>query len=282
MVTMNKYTTLLLLTCLALSMPACFVFTSKKQGDELRAEVEGLEERMSKMESELADERQHLTEMIDRAREEVDKLEETLNRATRVLARNNADFGAEMESVKSRIREIDGSLAEINHQVEMSTKSIEKTEKRLVDFALAAGLDIPVDQSTVPSKPEDHYQAIKDSHASGRYGEARSFAREFLKRYPKRTEADDVQLLVAKTYLAQKRWGKALGALRQFTDKYPKSELNPEVLYEMARAFYKLGDCTDARIIIDAITAKYKSGPFVDKAKLLGQEMNNNKSRCTS
>lgn len=266
----------------ALVTSSCFWVTTKEEGETLRKDVQHLADRIDQIESQLEGEQANLKEMIERARADMEKLDETLTRATRVLARNSADFGAEMESLKDKMREMDGALAEIRHEMEESGKRMDETNKKLRDYALAAGVDLPVDETTIPSKPEDHFQMIKQSFADERYGEVRSIAKIFLERYPDRKEADDVQLLIAKSYIEQKRWAKALGALRYFTDKYPKSELTPEVLYEMANAFFSLGDCTDARILVDAITTKHDKSPFAEKAKALSEQMKKYKSRCTS
>ncbi|MCP4675386.1 MAG: tetratricopeptide repeat protein [Deltaproteobacteria bacterium] len=261
---------------------SCFWVTTKEEGHVLRQDIQHVEDRITKMENELEQDRQHLTEMIERARTDVEKLEETLTRATRVLARNSADFGAEMETLKDKMRAVDGSLAEIRHDLEESAKKVAAADKKVNEFALAAGIDMPVDESKVPSKPDALIEMIKDSLAAGRYGEVRSLANHFLKRHPKHKGADDAQLYIARSYLRQKRWAKALGALRRFADKYPKSELTPEVLYEMASAFFALGDCTDARILIDAVTGRYKKSPFAEKARNLSEHIKKNKSRCTS
>jgi TolA-binding protein len=271
-----------LISLVGLLTSGCFLWTSRKDGDAMRAELQGLEERTVKLESELEADRARLTDMIERARGDMVELEETLTRATRVLARNSADFGAEVESVKDKLREVDGTLAEMGYEVEQMGKRVEGSERKVNDFALAAGLDLPVDDEKVPDGAQKHLAAIKDSLAAGRYGEARSLAKIFHDRYPKDEGADEVQLLIARSYLEQKRWAKALGALRRFTDRYPKSELTPEALYEMANAFYQLGDCTDARILVEAITSRHQKSPFADKARALMDTMNGKGARCTS
>lgn len=265
-----------------LACSGCFLWTTRDQGRALRADVNALEDQVTKLDSELEDDRQRLTEMIDRARAEMEELESTLIRATRVLARNSADFGAEMESAKDKLREIDGFMAEIRHEVEQLGHRVDDNGKRVNEFALAAGLDLPVDESKVPDNARAHFKVIRQSLSDGRYGEVRALAKIFHSRYPKDSNADDVQLLIAKSYLEQKRWAKALGALRRFTDLYPKSDLTAEVLYEMANAFFQLGDCTDARILVEAIAQRHGKSPFAGKAAELKQQMNKNKGRCTS
>lgn len=265
-----------------LSCTSCFLWTTKNDGETIKQDMQHLEDRLSQVESETGERQQRLEEMIDRARVEVESLEETLTKATRVLARNSADFGAEMESLKSDMRSFKGTLAEIDHALDEMSRKVEESDRKVNEFAIAAGLDIPVDESRVPDKEGSHLDEIKKSLAAGRYGECRSLAKVFLERYPKSGDADEVQLLIARSYVEQKRWAKALGALRRFTDRYPKSRHAPEVLYEMANAFFQLGDCTDARILVEAIRTRHKGSPFAAKAEKLQQTMLKQKHRCTS
>jgi TolA-binding protein len=272
----------LIVGLLLLFQPGCFWFTSKGEGEELQNEVVHLKDRISQMESETAEKQAYLTEMIDRARGEVDKLETTLTKATRILSRNSADFGADMEMIKNRLREVNGTLAEIRHDLEESKKQVALTNQKVQQFALSAGLDIPVDASTVPTDAAQHFKLIETSYGAGRYGETRSLSTLFLQRHPQDARAENAQLYIARSYMQQKRWAKALGPLRTFTEKYPKSKNTPEALYEMARAFYSLGDCTDARILIEALTARHKGSEYAKKAKELSISMKKNKSRCKS
>ena len=265
-----------------LAAGGCTLFTSRQAGEELKLRTQHLEDRLAKIEGDEAAERARLTEMIETARAQIAELEETLSKATRVLARNSADFGAEMETVKDDVRASEGAIEEVKHDVETLAAQVDEANKKVVDFALAAGLDLPIDASKVPDKPKEHYDMLRASYDAGRYGEVRELAKLYLQRYPKDENADDVQFLIAKSFIEQKRWAKALGALRQFTDVYPKSELNPEVLYEMASAFFQLGDCTDARVLVDTIASKHKDSPFAAKASDLLQEINKQKAHCSS
>jgi TolA-binding protein len=270
----------MILVVLTLSCVSCIAL--KKDVDKVASDVSRLENRMTKVESETASARADLTEMIGKARAQVEALEETLNRATRVLARNSADFGAEMETIKGKLRGIDGQLAEMGHSIEQTDTKIEAATKKISEVASSAGLDVPVSAEKIPPDRPSHLSAIRDSFARARHGEVRSLGQAFLERYPKDKDADSVQLLIAKSFVEQKRWANALGALGRFTEKYPNSALTPEALYEMARGFFELGDCTDARNLVEAIQSKYASSPFAAKAKSLGEQIKNQRQRCTS
>jgi len=279
---MRTASTLALLASLAPVVSGCFLWTTRGEGDSLKKDNERLRQRVEQLDTHLAEEQQRLTEMIDRARGDVEKLDEMLTRATQVLARNSADFGAELESANDKLREASGGIAELRHELEQLTGQVDRTDRKVHEFALAAGLDLPIDEGKIPDTTEAHFDAVKEALAAGRHGEVRSLGKIFLERYPKDQRCDDVQLLIAKSHLEQKQSAKGLGALRRFTDLYPKSELTPEVLYEMAKAFLALGDCTDAKVLTDAIVSRHAKSPFAEKARKLKEQMEKNKSRCTS
>ncbi len=277
---MRRIFILLSVTVFASQLIGCFY--PKSEGEALKNEVSHLKDRIVQMENEQAEKQAHLSQMIDRARKEVDKLELTLTKATRILSRNSADFGADMDMVKERLRELDGTLAEMRHDVEESRKQVELANEKVKQFALAAGLDVPVAESSVPQDAASHFMKIVEAFKGGRYGEVRSLASLFEQRHPKDARAEEAQLYAARSYLAQKRWAKALGVLRGFTEKYPKSKFTAEALYEMARAFFALGDCTDARILVEALTVQHKKSDYAKKAKQLSDTIKKNKSRCKS
>ncbi|MBN2715185.1 MAG: tetratricopeptide repeat protein [Deltaproteobacteria bacterium] len=268
--------------CASFLLSGCFFFTSRDDGERLKQEVQHLQDRLVKIEEETGANRAELEAMIARAQEQVESLDETLSKATRVLARNSADFGAEMEVLRNDIAESKGTAAEITHELQQIQKSIENTDKKVNEFALAAGLDIPIDESLVPAQAVDHFKMINSSMAEERYGEVRALAKVYEQRYPRAGNIDELQLIVGKSYVAQKRYAKALGAFRRLADNYPKSDHMPEALYEMANAFFMLGDCTDARILMDTITKRYKSSPFVEKVKQLKATIDASRSKCTS
>jgi TolA-binding protein len=273
---------LFLLAAIGCLCSGCFWFTSKSKGEEMKTEIQHLQDRLVQVENEQQEKLSNLTGMIDRARGEVDKLEDTLTKATRVLARNSADFGSDMESAKEHLREIDGSLAEVRHDMDQTLQQLEATNKKILDIASAAGLDIPIDASKVPPDPDQHFKAIIDAFGAGRHGEVRSLAQLFVDKYPKHKSVEEAQLYIARSYMAQKRWSKALGPLRAFTDKYPNSPFAPEALYSMAECFFNMGDCTDARILVEALTTRHKGTDWAQKARTLGETMRKNKAQCTS
>lgn len=260
----------------------CFLWTTRDDGESLKQEVQHVKDRLVKVEDDLGKKQAHLSEMIERARQEVENLEDTLNKATKVLARNSADFGAEMEGIRDKLMVSEGSLAELQHALGQMQTEVNDAKKKVVDFALAAGLDLPVDESTVPKAAKDHLSAIKGSYSAGRYGEVRSLSKLYLSRYPRDKKCEEVQVIIARSYIAQKRYAKALGALRRFTDLYPKSTHMPEVLYEMAHGFYRLGDCTDARILVDSLMTRYKDSSFATKANKLKATMDGPRNLCSS
>lgn len=248
----------------------------------MKQDVDHLADRLDKLEHDADKGRKELASMIERAQKQVRDMEDTLSKATRVLARNSADFGAEMEEVKNELASSRGAGAEIQNELELLKADLEKSNKKIIDVALAAGLDLPVDEDSVPKTESEHFDKIKSSFSKERYGESRSLAILYQDRYPKGKDLDEVQLIVGKSYILQKKYSKALGALRRFVDLFPKSKHNAEALYEMGNAFFMLGDCTDANVLADTVISRYASSPFAEKSKKLKEEMVERQARCTS
>jgi TolA-binding protein len=248
----------------------------------MKQQVQLLNDRLAKIEADARQGQEELQKMIARAQTQVTNMEEALSRATMVLARNSADFGAELEEAKTELNRAEGTMAELTHSMEALTRKVEDSSRRINEFALAAGLDLPVDESTVPPEAKDHMQMMKDSLSAGRYGEMRSLAKLYQDRYPRAKDLEEVQLMIGRSHIAQKQYAKALGALRRFVDLFPKSPRMPEVLYEMANAFFMLGDCTDARILVDTLETRHGGTPAASKAVKLKELMTSQPAKCTS
>ncbi len=279
---MNSLQRICVVAIAAFLANGCFLWTTRNDGEDMKQQVQLLNDRLAKIEADARQGQEELQEMIARAQTQVTNMEEALSRATMVLARNSADFGAELEEAKTELNRAEGTMAELTHSMEALTRKVEESSRRINEFALAAGLDLPVDESTVPPEARDHMQMMKDSLSAGRYGEMRSLAKLYQDRYPRAKDLDEVQLMIGRSHIAQKQYAKALGALRRFVDLFPKSPQMPEVLYEMANAFFMLGDCTDARILVDTLETRHAGTPAASKAVKLKEIMTTQPAKCTS
>ena len=65
--------------------------------------------------------------------------------------------------------------------MEQLGKRADGSDQRINQFALAAGLDLPVDESEVPTDPVQHYQAIQNAFQAERWSETRALAQVFFK-----------------------------------------------------------------------------------------------------
>ena len=64
-------TLLTALVLIAFFSNGCFLWTNREEGETLKKDVQHLKDRLAQVESETEDERQRLTDMIDRARTEL-------------------------------------------------------------------------------------------------------------------------------------------------------------------------------------------------------------------
>ena len=87
----------------ASSLAGCFFFTSKGDGEEMRRDITTLQDRLNTKEKTLDD--------------QIAALKTATEEATKVLKRNSADLGADVDGLRNDVRESKGSVEQVLAQV---------------------------------------------------------------------------------------------------------------------------------------------------------------------
>jgi len=261
----------------------CFWFTSREDGDKLKDEVAKLEKKNQDIYKDIEKERAQYTEMIAKAEKQVTELQKVLKEATEVLKHNSADFGADIEQIKNDLRKMEGTLAEFQNSLEVSKQEnkalIDAEDKRLEEVARQAGIEVVMDPASIPAKSADLLAAAQKAHDEKRFGEARTYAKIFLQRYPADPKAVDADILIAETHIAQSNYTSAIGSLQKVVDEFPKSDRLPKVYYLMGHSFYMIGSCEDARALLEEVKTKFPKNSFAKNAEQDLKEMKDDKKR---
>lgn len=129
-------------------------------------------------------------------------------------------------------------------------------------IALSYYKDIPSDFFIFPSSTEKDQTSVKD---------ARGSFEEFLKLYPSSESAEEAKKLlaevldrlaqhemaVAEFYLAHDRFPAAVNRLTKLIVDYPKSNLAPQAMVMLAKAYLKLNDKDAARTTLEQFFRDY-------------------------
>lgn len=267
----------LLLTLGGVGLAACW--TSASEGEDLRRRVRSLEQGQS-------DQQQELRSQIETAQTKVTELEDVLQRATKVVTRASADTGAQVEQLQRQVMALEGQLAELRNEVQRQqtqlTEQQGEMERQLKKVAQHVGIDSTLDESEIPSGADEHFAAAEAAFRSEQYARARALYRAFIERHRGDERVDDAQYKVGVSFLQQGRPATALGELRSVVSDHPRGNVADDALLAMARAFYELHACTDARSALEAFQRAHPRSDLRNEARqLLRQVQQAPRSYCT-
>jgi tol-pal system protein YbgF len=267
--------TLALALALALaSLSGCFWATTKSEGQALRKDVDSLETRVSTKERALDD--------------QINQLKKVLDDATKLLKRNSADLGLEIEQLRADVRAATGIVNNVNSQVtdlrvafdsykRQNDARLDQLEQRL------AQLENP--KAAPATSPEELWRLGSAAFEAGKYADAIDAFKRLTTSFPTHERADDALYFRGQAYTNQKDWEKAIGIYQQLLDKYPTGSFTDDGLYFAALAARELKQCTEARTYVGIIKSKYPKSNVAKQAADLDAALKKdakNKSKCSA
>jgi tol-pal system protein YbgF len=244
------------------ALPGCFWVTTKAEGEALRRDVVRLKERQEEQGASL-DQRTR-------------KLDESLDRATKLLATNSADLGAEFEAVAREQATQRGQLEALRQRVEAQDARLEALTAE--NAALRAELEKkpPVDKDAL-------FARAQASLKGQQYGEAQRDLREFLRLHSNDPRAPEAQYALGESWFLQKQFERAIGEYQRVIDAWPKAELVPQAFFRAGEAALAMKWCVDARAYFGVLQQRHPRSEQARaaKAKLeLIKKKANDKSVC--
>jgi tol-pal system protein YbgF len=253
--TMPRLRPLLFTVAVATAATGCFWTTTKSEGKRLRRDVTALEARVTTKEEE------HTGKVAE--------LQKTLDEAAKVLKRNSADLGAEVERVSSESRTTLGVATEAQTNSEEVRQSFENyrvsMEERIA--ALEARIAELEKSKTAPKESaDDLWTAGKAAFEAGKFADARTSFKKLVLSFPQHERADDAQYFRGETHFSEKDWE---GAIREYTkvfDNYADSSLADDALFRAGEAAENTKSCTEARTYFGLLKQKYPKSSLAKKA----------------
>jgi len=272
----------LLLAIVALS-PGCFWATTKSEGDALRRQVKDLNERVTVKETDLSG--------------KIDELKKVLDESAKLLKRNSADLGADVDALRNDIRISTGLVSAAKNITDELKVELDKykatNEERLT--ALEARLAIleggrpagtnPGAALPAGTNPDDLWTQGTDAFKASKWDEARDAYKKLSVGFPTHDRADDAQYFRGESYFQQADWDSAIREFQKVYDKFAASTLADDALFRAAEAAGKLKNCTEARAYLGLLKQKYASSNLIKKADTMDKDLKaaaKNKAKCTS
>jgi tol-pal system protein YbgF len=273
-------TSLPLVLVAALPAAGCFWTTTKSEGKALRRDVNQLEERVSKKEADLT--------------VKVDELKRVLDEATKLLKRNSADIGADVEALRNDIRVSTGLVSTAKNMIDELKAEMDRTkaanDERLVALeqrllALEQGGRSGGTTAAPAGNPDEIWAAATAAFGQKKWDEAREGFKKLTLNFPTHDRADDAQYFRGETYFSQSDWELAIREYQKVFDKFPDSSLADDALFRAAESAEKLKNCTEARAYLGALKQKYPKSTLLKKADQKDKDLKaaaKTKAKCTS
>lgn len=228
------------------SLSGCFWATTKSEGQAMRKDITSLQGRIDSKEKEL--------------NTQITQLQSVLDEATKVLKRNSADLGADVDSLRSDIRQANGLVTAVNNSINELKLAYDKYRKE--NDARLDGLEQRLAQlesgkPSANSGPDDLWKLGTQAFEAARWNDAIDIYKRLVAGFPTHARADDAQYFRAQAYGKMSDWDKAIGAYQQLVEKYPDSDLADDGLYFASLAAQTLKNCTEARTYLNILKTKY-------------------------
>ncbi len=276
---MNATVRMATVSLLATSLSGCFAFMTKDEGRELKQQVQDVRTLTAKNEVRAAELATELDEQLKRLRTVVDE-------ATRVVTRNSADVGLQVQKQQTDLAQITGRMDDLQHAQDALTKEFQdyratsdtKLEQLVNAITVAKNPPMPETPDALYAEAEKHLQTQK-------WQEARRLFEGFVDRYPRDPRAARAQYDIGEAYAGEKRYANASIAYTKVVDNFPKSAVVPDAMYKNGLAFYALKYCGNAKIYFQELLKRYPRTSWrhdaAEQLKHLGHDLHN-RAVCTS
>lgn len=258
------------LILLATLLSGCFWATTKSEGEAMRKDIKNIDERLAAKEQDLSG--------------KIGELQKTLDDAAKLLKRNSADLGADVDQLRQDVRTANGLVTAVNQQVNELKMSM-ATQQQRIDALEQRLAQLESGKPSANSSPDDLWRLGSTAFEAARYNEAIDIFKRLVASYPTHARAADAQYFRGQSHSNLKEWDKAIAAYQVVADKYSDSQLADDALYFAAVAAHNLKNCTEGRAYLGLIKQKYAKSNTAKAAADLDATIRKeakNKSKCSS
>ena len=263
-----------LLGSAALLSSGCFWVTTKSEGEALRKDLTLVQSRLDAKEKTLDD--------------QIAQLQKVLEDATKVLKRNSADIGDDVEALRGDIRTANGLVTAINNtmaDLKQSFDTYRKGNDARLDALEQRLVQIESGKPTASSSPEELWKLGTAAFQAARYNDAIDIFKRLTQTYPTHERAGEAVYFRGQAYTNLKDWDHAIAEYQKLVEKYPDSSLADDGLYFAALGAQQLKNCTEARTYLNLIKTKYRTSNVTKQAGELDAVLKKdlkNKAKCTA
>jgi tol-pal system protein YbgF len=241
---------------------------------------------------EIGKEISHIKNRTDQAMAKINEISRERATEAKKLRTQSAGLHVVSDNLKAEILALKGKIEEteflLKKQIDSVQGNVNELERKLSDVnELKEKIStIQTTTATSPSGPpppapppvrsdaplnemteNELYQTSLASFRNRNYPRAFEGFQLFLSKYPRSRHADNAQFWIGEVHYKQEEYGKAILAYQEVIENYPDGNKYRASLLKQALSFQKMGEISDARIILNDLIRKYPDSPEADQAR---------------
>lgn len=230
-------------------------------GSAMQEDIAALKAEQSKLNADLGTKQAELSEMVESARAEVAKLNEMTREATELLARNNADFGLELERIRQEFQRMSGQFEETDFRMQKLQTDL-RLFKEDVDIRFADGGGAPL-----PDKADELFKFGADKLKARDFRTARRAFESFATKFARDARMPDVVYMMGESYFEESQWVSAVFEYQKVWKSYTRSDRAGDAVYRIGESYVYMGKCKEAAIFFEAVNSDYPKSKFAADAR---------------
>lgn len=247
-----------------------------KKIDELQKQttqqMQGMEARMAKMESQLTD--HGMVDLLN----QLEAIKADLNKLRGQLEVQMHELETTQKRQKDLYADLDARLRNIEKPGSANAAAVAPSaaQQAAPQSAAAGAKGAAVQAAPAADQAAEsvQYDAALNLFSVGNYQGAIAGFQNFLKNYPASGLAASAQYWIGNSYFAQRDYKAAREAQHKLLITYPNSQKVPDAMLNMASCQMKLGETAAARKTLEDLVAKY---PVSSAAELAQKRLGNSK-----
>ena len=239
---------------LSLSLFSGCVTTAK--GRQMQRDILALQAQFD----ELRSEKEKLKATLAKASKEMVKFEDTSRKADEIFRRLSANFGVEVDTVRSEIQKLTGAREEALHAIAALRKDLDAVKEELAAAK-------PRGPTPLPTTPDELYSYAYARQQAMELDEALRAFRAYARTFPDDKRADNAIFFAGDILFSQGKLEDAVVTLQEILTVYAAGDKVDDATFRMGEAFEALGKCQEAHVFYGELVKQHKKSPHAKSAK---------------
>jgi tol-pal system protein YbgF len=250
---------------------------NKEVGERMQADLQGLQTEFDVVKKAHASEKAQLQQRLKEADDRIAELRKLIENFQQTTGRSAADFGVDIEKIKSQLMELRGQLEIIQHTIDLTMRLSPTTaggapsqstdQKPKVEIVKTITNTDPLAGIKRPEKQDEYYKLAANMLEAKQYQAARMLFDEFMNKWPTSSYAANSLYWIGESYYLEKNYRDAAISFQQVREKYPKGDKAADALYKLGYCFAAMDMNSDALPFLKDFVQKYPKHPLVPKVK---------------